>query len=61
MPYLKVIMMTAKKELDHNLLANSVDCITMVWMAVGKEKIRDDTDMVIVNKVFKNRPPEVTL
>ncbi|KAJ6926363.1 importin-5-like [Populus alba x Populus x berolinensis] len=45
MPYLKVIMMTAKKELDHNLLANSVDCITMVWMAVGKEKIRDDTDM----------------
>ncbi|KAL9355120.1 hypothetical protein Peur_053090 [Populus x canadensis] len=47
MPYLKVIMMTAKKELDHNLLANSVDCITMVWMAVGKEKIRDDTDMVV--------------
>jgi hypothetical protein len=30
-------------------------------MAVGKEKIRDDTDMVIVNKVFKNRPPEVSL
>jgi len=54
-------MMTAKKELDHNLLANSVDCITMVWMAVGKEKIRYDTDMVIVNKVFKNRPPEVSL
>ncbi|XP_073264668.1 uncharacterized protein [Populus alba] len=52
MPYLKVIMMTAKKELDHNLLANSVDCITMVWMTVGKEKIRDDTDMVIVNKRF---------
>ncbi|KAJ7000337.1 importin-5-like [Populus alba x Populus x berolinensis] len=47
MPYLKVIMMTAKKELDHNLLADSVDCITMVWMAVGKEKIRDDTDMVV--------------
>ncbi|KAL3596761.1 hypothetical protein D5086_008398 [Populus alba] len=47
MPYLKVIMMTAKKELDHNLLANSVDCITMVWMTVGKEKIRDDTDMVV--------------
>ncbi|KAF9683850.1 hypothetical protein SADUNF_Sadunf04G0056900 [Salix dunnii] len=47
MPYLKVIMMTANKELDHNLLANFVDCITMVWMAVGKEKIRDDTDMVV--------------
>ncbi|KAJ6402389.1 hypothetical protein OIU84_014476 [Salix udensis] len=47
MPYLKVIMMTAKTELDHNLIANSVDCITMAWMAVGKEKIRDDTDMVV--------------
>ncbi|KAJ6364531.1 hypothetical protein OIU76_029482 [Salix suchowensis] len=47
MPYLKVIMMNAKTELDHNLLANSVDCITMAWMAVGKEKIRDDIDMVV--------------
>ncbi|KAJ6707360.1 hypothetical protein OIU85_027691 [Salix viminalis] len=47
MPYLKVIMMTAKTELDHNLIANSVDCITMAWMAVGKEKIRDDIDMVV--------------
>ncbi|KAJ6738500.1 IMPORTIN BETA [Salix koriyanagi] len=46
MPYLKVIMMTAKTELDHNLIANSVDCITMAWMAVGKEKIRDDIDMM---------------
>ncbi|KAJ6396526.1 hypothetical protein OIU77_021538 [Salix suchowensis] len=47
MPYLKVIMVTAKTELDHNLIANSVDCITMAWMAVGKEKIRDDIDMVV--------------
>ncbi|KAJ6368058.1 hypothetical protein OIU78_000601 [Salix suchowensis] len=47
MPYLKAIMMNAKTELDHNLLANSVDCITMAWMAVGKEKIRDDIDMVV--------------
>ncbi|CAK7338907.1 unnamed protein product [Dovyalis caffra] len=47
MPYLKVIMMTAKEESDHKLLSNSIECITMVWMAVGKEKIRADTDMVV--------------
>ncbi|KAJ6370812.1 hypothetical protein OIU77_001339 [Salix suchowensis] len=32
MPYLKVIMMTANEELDHNHLADSVECITMVWL-----------------------------
>nr|TKS10240.1 hypothetical protein D5086_0000084890 [Populus alba] len=47
MPYLKVIMMTANEELDHNHLADSVECITMVWLAVGKDKIRSDIDMVV--------------
>ncbi|KAG5227351.1 importin [Salix suchowensis] len=47
MPYLKVIMMTANEELDHNHLADSVECITMVWLAVGKDKIRSDIEMVV--------------
>jgi hypothetical protein len=52
MPYLKVIMMTANEELDHNHLADSVECITMVWLAVGKDKIRSDIEMVMVNNNF---------
>ncbi|KAF9664148.1 hypothetical protein SADUNF_Sadunf17G0126000 [Salix dunnii] len=47
MPYLKVIMMTANEELDHNHLADSVECITTVWLAVGKDKIRSDIEMVV--------------
>ncbi|KAJ6421158.1 hypothetical protein OIU84_028525 [Salix udensis] len=47
MPYLKVILMTANEELDHNHLADSVECITMVWLAVGKDKIRSDIEMVV--------------
>ncbi|XP_061947426.1 importin subunit beta-3-like [Populus nigra] len=46
MPYLKVIMTTANEELDHNHLADSVECITMVWLAVGKDKIRSDIEML---------------
>lgn len=52
MPYLKVIMMTANEELDHSHLADSVECITMVWLAVGKDKIRSDIEMVWSITIF---------
>ncbi|CAK7324140.1 unnamed protein product [Dovyalis caffra] len=39
MPYLKAMMMTAKADSDSILLAASMECITIIWMVVGKERI----------------------
>ncbi|KAJ9177665.1 hypothetical protein P3X46_012857 [Hevea brasiliensis] len=47
MPYVKVAMMKASAESDHILLLKSIECMTMVGVAAGKEKFCDDIQMVV--------------
>ncbi|RWW36384.1 hypothetical protein BHE74_00058597 [Ensete ventricosum] len=46
MPYLKVILMNATNKSNRMLRAKSMECISLVGMAVGKEKFRDDAKQV---------------
>lgn len=46
MPYIKVMSMQGKS--NHRLLAKAMECITMIWMAVGKEICRKDCQEVII-------------
>lgn len=46
MPYLKSILMTASDKSSRMLRAKSMECISLVGMAVGKEKFRDDAKQV---------------
>uniref|UniRef100_F6HI02 Importin subunit beta-1/Transportin-1-like TPR repeats domain-containing protein n=1 Tax=Vitis vinifera TaxID=29760 RepID=F6HI02_VITVI len=45
MPYIKVMSMQGKS--NHRLLAKAMECITMIWMAVGKEICRKDCQEVV--------------
>lgn len=47
MPYLKVILMNATDKSNRMLRAKSMECISLVGMAVGKEKFRDDAKQVM--------------
>ncbi|CAA7399284.1 unnamed protein product [Spirodela intermedia] len=47
MPYLKSILMTATDKPKRMLRAKSMECISLVGMAVGKEKFRDDAKQVM--------------
>ncbi|KAK9271814.1 hypothetical protein L1049_002179 [Liquidambar formosana] len=47
MPYLKVIMMSSTDKYNRMLLGKSIECITMVGMAVGKEKFINDVQLVV--------------
>lgn len=42
MPYLKFILMHAIDKSNRMLRAKSMECISLVGMAVGKDKFRDD-------------------
>ncbi|RVW46937.1 Importin-5 [Vitis vinifera] len=42
MPYLKAILVNANDKSNRMLRAKSMECISLVGMAVGKEKFRDD-------------------
>ncbi|KAF1867035.1 hypothetical protein Lal_00049462 [Lupinus albus] len=42
MPYLKAILINANDKANRMLRAKSMECISLVGMAVGKEKFRDD-------------------
>lgn len=46
MPYLKSILMNATDKSKRMLRAKSMECISLVGMAVGKEKFRDDAKQV---------------
>lgn len=46
MPYLKVILMNATNKSNRMLRAKSMECISLVGMAVGKDKFRDDAKQV---------------
>ncbi|XP_058073781.1 uncharacterized protein LOC131222648 isoform X2 [Magnolia sinica] len=47
MPYLKVILVKATDKSNRMLRAKSMECISLVGMAVGKEKFRDDAKQVM--------------
>ncbi|XP_008804326.2 importin-5-like [Phoenix dactylifera] len=47
MPYLKAILMNATDKSKRMLRAKSMECISLVGMAVGKEKFRDDARQVM--------------
>jgi hypothetical protein len=46
MPYLKAILMHATDKSNRMLRAKSMECISLVGMAVGKDKFRDDAKRV---------------
>jgi hypothetical protein len=46
MPYLKAILMNATDKSKRMLRAKSMECISLVGMAVGKDKFRDDARQV---------------
>lgn len=48
MPYLKVILTKATDKSNRMLRAKSMECISLVGMAVGKDKFRDDAKQVFV-------------
>ncbi|XP_066371254.1 uncharacterized protein [Miscanthus floridulus] len=47
MPYLKAILMNATDKSNRMLRAKSVECISLVGMAVGKQKFKDDAKQVM--------------
>lgn len=48
MPYLKAILMNATDKSSRMLRAKSMECISLVGMAVGKQKFRDDAKQVMI-------------
>lgn len=49
MPYLKAILVNANDKANRMLRAKSMECISLVGMAVGKDKFRDDAKQVTIN------------
>ncbi|KAF5735699.1 hypothetical protein HS088_TW15G01214 [Tripterygium wilfordii] len=47
MPYLKAILVNATDKANRMLRAKSMECISLVGMAVGKNKFRDDAKQVM--------------
>ncbi|KAJ8643483.1 hypothetical protein MRB53_005231 [Persea americana] len=47
MPYLKAILLKATDKSNRMLRAKSMECISLVGMAVGKDKFRDDAKQVM--------------
>lgn len=47
MPYLKAILVNATDKSNRMLRAKAMECISLVGMAVGKEKFRNDAKQVI--------------
>ena len=52
MPYLKAILVNANDKSNRMLRAKSMECISLVGMAVGKDKFRNDAKQVITNIMF---------
>ncbi|KAF3618584.1 putative splicing factor 3A subunit 1-like [Capsicum annuum] len=47
MPYLKTILVSANDKSNRMLRAKAMECISLVGMAVGKDKFRDDAKQVM--------------
>ncbi|CAO2829312.1 unnamed protein product [Amaranthus hypochondriacus] len=46
-PYLEAILINATEESNRMLRAEAIECITVIGMAVGKDKFQDDAKLVI--------------
>eukprot|EP01018_Ginkgo_biloba_P022658 Gb_23623 [translate_table: standard] len=53
MPYLKAILVNATDKSNRMLRAKSMECISLVGMAVGKDKFRHDAKQVCGNAILK--------
>lgn len=51
-PYLKAILVNANDKSTRMLRAKSMECISLVGMAVGKDKFRNDAKQVMPMKLF---------
>jgi hypothetical protein len=51
-PYLKAILLNANEKSNRMLRAKAMECISLVGMAVGKAKFRDDAKQVIFNSFY---------
>ena len=49
MPYLKTILIGANDKQNRMLRAKSMECISLVGMAVGKDKFREDAKQVKIS------------
>ena len=56
MPYLKAILLNANDKSNCMLRAKAMECISLVGMAVGKEKFREDAKQVVVTFVLHYFP-----
>lgn len=54
MPYLKAILVNANDKSNRMLRAKAMECISLVGMAVGKEKFRDDAKQVFSFLLYSN-------
>lgn len=52
MPYLKAILVNASDKSNRMLRAKSMECISLVGMAVGKDKFKEDAKQVIFYNVY---------
>lgn len=50
MSHLSVILLIAKKKVDRLLIAKTVDCITVVGLAVGKKFHSDAMKVRVISK-----------
>lgn len=58
MPYLKAIFLNATDKANCMLRAKSMECISLVGMAVGKEKFKDDANQVVLCFIaYSNNQP----
>ena len=55
MPYLKTILVSANDKQNRMLRAKSMECISLVGMAVGKDKFRVDAKQVMNLKFSQHR------
>lgn len=53
MPYLKAILVNANDKANRMLRAKAMECISLVGMAVGKDKFRDDAKQVMINDLIQ--------
>lgn len=54
MPYLKTILMNATDKSKRMLRAKSMECISLVGMAVGKDRFKDDARQVCLSAWVKS-------
>lgn len=52
MPYLKTILLNATDKANRMLRAKSMECISLVGMAVGKDKFKGDAKQVYFFLIF---------